>query len=86
MRTASLGGCLGCIETENKVGIACSSKNKRIIGAASTIGDSDMGHWYLHRFSRSNGFAFQNQIYAEAYRNTGSGIVDQTAYIICVSK
>jgi hypothetical protein len=84
MSNSELGGGLLPFETESKLYIGCSAKAKRIVAAASTTNDHDMGQWYLHRLSRYN--AFQNIVYGEAYRNPelGTVLMNQTAQVICI--
>jgi hypothetical protein len=86
-RNVEAGGGTLAFETDSRVEISCSSKDKQVIAAAGMSDDRDQGQWYLDRFSRYN--AFQHyRIVSEAYRNPELGIalVKHGVQAICTDK
>jgi hypothetical protein len=84
--TEEPGGGLALADIESKVSIGCSPGKTPIAGAASVF-DHEMGHWYLHRFSRYNAF-LKVQLDTESYRNNelGKFLMMHRATVVCVDK
>ena len=86
-RNVEPGGGALAFETDSRVEITCSSKDKQVVAAAASVDDHDQGQWYLDRSSRYN--AFQHyRIVGEAYRNPELGIalVKHSVQAICTDK
>jgi hypothetical protein len=70
-------------EIDSRVDMACP-KGKRLLSAASTNYEHDMGQWYLDRFSRYN--LVSERLVGEAFRNSGTTLMKQYLYAICADQ